>query len=335
MTNSNKVESLKYMLGFDCCFTVDREGRGGGIAIMWNNSLKCHIMNYSLNHIDIEVVDESRGNWRLIGFYGYPEGGRRRDSWNFLRQLSRNSQLPWCIIGDFNDILSSDEKRGRNDRPDWLINGFREAVEEAGLLDIEWVGYPFTWFKSLGTERAVEEKLDRAMANIEWCNLFTHAILECLTTTASDHYPLFLNWKQRGANNKPPKKFKFENSWLLEPNFTQFMHQTWNSAAGNLITQKLNSCAMKLNKWSEATCHQTRRDIERYRRKLEAARTHVDGSNYHHYNELRKKLDILLVKDDLFWRQRAKTYWYRDGDLNTLFFMQLLQLERKRTRLYN
>jgi hypothetical protein len=26
------------------------------------------------------------------------------------------------------------------------------------------------------------------------------------------------------------------------------------------------------------------------------------------------------VKDDLFWRQRAKTFWYKEGDLNTRFF---------------
>ncbi|CAJ2632963.1 unnamed protein product [Trifolium pratense] len=247
----------------------DREGRGGGIAVMWKNSLKCQIMNYSLNHVDIEVIDDSRGMWRLTGFYGFPEGGRRRESWNFLRHLASTSQLPWCIIGDFNDILSSDEKKGRTDRPDWLINGFRDAVVDAGLIDIELVGYPFTWFKSLGTERAVEEKLDRAMANIEWCNLFTHAALECLTTTASDHYPLHLSWVQRDTDNRPPKKFKFENSWLLEPNFKQFMHQTWNSAEGPLVTQKLNNCATSLTKWSAANCQKTRKEIEKYRRKLE------------------------------------------------------------------
>jgi hypothetical protein len=111
------------------------------------------------------------------------------------------------------------------------------------------------------------------------------------------------------------------------------MHQTWNSAARNLITQKLNSCATKLHKWSEATCHQTRKDIERYRRKLEAARTQVDDTNYHHYNELRKKLDFLLVKDDLFWRQRAKTFWYRDGDLNTRFFHATATTRKKKNQI--
>jgi hypothetical protein len=180
MSNANKIEELKYVLGFDFCFTVDRVGRGGGVAIFWKNSLKCNITNYSLNHIDIEIVDALNGNWRITGFYGFPEGGRRRASWNFLRHLSQISQLPWCIIGDFNDILSSEEKRGRTDRPEWLIQGFRDAVTDAGLVDIGLTGYPFTWFKSLGTARAVEEKLDRALATVDWCNRFIDAKLSAL-----------------------------------------------------------------------------------------------------------------------------------------------------------
>ncbi|CAJ2636477.1 unnamed protein product [Trifolium pratense] len=171
------------------------------------------------------------------------------------------------------------------------------------------------------------------MANTEWCNLFTHAVLECLTTTASDHYPLHLSWVQRDTDNIPPKKFKFENSWLLEPNFKQFMHQTWNSAEGTLLTQKLNNCATSLTKWSAANCQQTRKEIEKYRRKLEVVRAHVDATNLHYYNELRQRLDFLLVKDDMFWRQRAKTFWYREGDLNTHYFHATATTRKNKNRI--
>ncbi|MCI87761.1 endonuclease/exonuclease/phosphatase family protein, partial [Trifolium medium] len=68
------------------------------------------------------------------------------------------------------------------------------------------------WFKSLGTDRAVEEQLDRALATAEWCNLFLRAKLECLTTTASYHYPLILRWEPCAPNCQPPKQFKFEQA---------------------------------------------------------------------------------------------------------------------------
>jgi len=29
----------------------------------------------------------------------YPNGGRRRSAWDFLRRLSQQSHQPWCIFG--------------------------------------------------------------------------------------------------------------------------------------------------------------------------------------------------------------------------------------------
>jgi len=137
----------------------------------------------------MEVNDSLRGRWRLTSCYGMPEGGRRREFWNLLLQLSNLSQLSWCIIGDFNDILSADEKNRRYDRQPWLIQEFQQAVLGGGLVDIHMDGYAFTWFKSLGTDQVVEEMLDRAMANDSWFDKFHNAKLECRTTTSSDHSP--------------------------------------------------------------------------------------------------------------------------------------------------
>ena len=37
---------------------------------------------------------------------------KRRDSWQLLRGLKARSDLPWCVIGDFNDLLAQGEKKG-------------------------------------------------------------------------------------------------------------------------------------------------------------------------------------------------------------------------------
>ena len=65
------------------------------------------------------------------------------------------------------------------------------------------------------------------------------------------------------------------------------------------------------------------------RKQLEIARLQVDASNVDHYNSLRNRLDKLLIKDDIFWKQRAKTFWFRDGDLNTRYFHVVASSRRK------
>jgi hypothetical protein len=333
LINSNKANDLRYALGFDSCIAVDREGRGGGVAVFWMNNFGCTVTNFSQNHVDLEITDHIHGNWRLTGFYGYPDGIRRRDSWNLLRTLSNISDLPWCIIGDFNDILSSDEKKGRADRANWLINGFREAVVDAGLFDLKMEGYNFTWFKSLGTDRAVEEKLDRALSNAAWYQQFPNANLECLTATSSDHYPLWLVCNPIRSNSNVPRHFKFENAWLVEPAFEDYVRNCWYSSAELDIVNKLDHCAQDMLKWSKQNFHSLRREIDWHHRQLERLRDHVDSSNVQQFNNLKKKLSSLLTQDDIFWRQRAKVFWYKEGDLNTKFFHAAATARKKVNRI--
>jgi len=41
----------------------------------------------------------------------------------------------------------------------------------------------------------------------------------------------------------------------------------------------------------------------------------------------------LLVQEDLYWRQRAKTHWYKDGDLNTKKFHAAATTRKKVNRI--
>lgn len=51
LANSQKMEHIHVSLKFDMCLAVDVVGRSGGIVVMWKNSQKCSIMNFSRNFI--------------------------------------------------------------------------------------------------------------------------------------------------------------------------------------------------------------------------------------------------------------------------------------------
>lgn len=171
------------MLDFDSCFSIDRCGRGGGLALFWRATFDCHLVDYSNNHISVDVVDPVHGMWKLTGYYGTPRGdvGKLRG----ISFVNNQTTGPWCILGDFNDIMDASEKRGRTVHSNWLINGFRQAILDSGLVDVPVEEYPFTWFNSLGTPCVVKERLDRALANSSWFHLFPNATLENLAAPYS------------------------------------------------------------------------------------------------------------------------------------------------------
>lgn len=75
-------------------------------------------------------------------------------------------QGPWCIFGDFNDMLNTYDKQGKHPHPPSLLEGFRSAIEDCNLKELKLTNGAFTWEKSKGSQAWVRECLDRAFANV-------------------------------------------------------------------------------------------------------------------------------------------------------------------------
>lgn len=174
LVKKNKVEKVKKQLDFVGCHAVDAVGHGGGLALLWKNEGGITIVNSCSNFIDFEVTHEQVGSWRYTGYYGFPERSRRRESWDMLRKLSTYSMLPWCIIGDFNDLMTEDEKQGKHGHQRALLNGFSEIITDCNLFDLGFTGNKFTWERGRGTDKWVLERLDRGLETT-WSNLFPQA----------------------------------------------------------------------------------------------------------------------------------------------------------------
>ncbi|XP_074356357.1 uncharacterized protein LOC141696068 [Apium graveolens] len=149
---SNKIEELSSRFGFSNYFSVDKKGRAGGLAIFWKHTMVCEIIESLQNHIDLIVSENNSVSWRLTCYYGFLERERHSHAWDFLRLPASKSQLLWCIIGDFNDLLCGQDKNGRHPHPQSLLNGFKKVVNDCGLSEIDLSGGSFTWEKSKGTK---------------------------------------------------------------------------------------------------------------------------------------------------------------------------------------
>ncbi|KAK4344696.1 hypothetical protein RND71_034872 [Anisodus tanguticus] len=128
--------------------------------LIWRDYMHVRVRMDVRKLIDVEVHLLGIPVFRFMGFYGYPGLHERRASWNLIKSLKDRSQLPWCIVGDFNDILEYGDKMAHIQQPKWRINEFREAVNFCNLFYLGYVGNRFTWERSRNTHNWVRERLD-------------------------------------------------------------------------------------------------------------------------------------------------------------------------------
>lgn len=87
------------------------------------------IVDSSLNHVDVQVMENNVTSWRLMCFYGYLQRSRRKDSWKFIHYLASKFSLPWCILEYFNDLLYASDKIGKNPHPQALLTDLDKRLK--------------------------------------------------------------------------------------------------------------------------------------------------------------------------------------------------------------
>jgi len=98
---------------------------------------------------------------------------------------------------------------------------------DSSLSNVPVEVYPFTWLKSLGTPRVVKERLDRALANNTWFDIFLSAKLQNLAAPTSDHYLILFDRSSVVWPSHAQHSFQFENAWKLEPSFDEMLKDNW------------------------------------------------------------------------------------------------------------
>ncbi|XP_074352491.1 uncharacterized protein LOC141691620 [Apium graveolens] len=332
ISDASRIENLRVKFGFSQCFSVDRVGRSGGLAIFWKRHVDCEFLSYSQNHVDVVFKINNMHDWRMSCFYGFPERSRRSASWDFIRMLANKSPLPWCIFGDFNDLLSVTDKEGTIPHPSSLLDGFRGVIDDCSLTELGLEGGKFTWERGRGTSDWVREKLDRAFAEYSWWQKFPLCNLSTWHVTYSDHDPIMVD-----LYNVPRSirkfRFKFENVWLEEASFRKEVTDYWLDLPPVHILPKLISVSSFMAKWGKNFFHKFRDKVRKQKEELADLVDRTDEMGVRQYFLARDRLNELLLNEEVYWKQRAKSFWLAEGDDNTKFFHATASARRKTNRI--
>jgi hypothetical protein len=153
-------------------------GRSGVVILLWKREVVIEQIFPAPKYIHVRVIESPRKIWRLTGIYGEPKWEDKFKTWDKIRELHQNSNLPWAIIDDFNEILFSHEKEGGNPRPQSYMQSFRQSLIDCHLEDLGFTGDPFTWKRGL-----IRERLDRVVVNGAWSVMNPGAVLQHLDYT--------------------------------------------------------------------------------------------------------------------------------------------------------
>ena len=179
------IVQIQSWLGYDNFRTMEPDGLTGGLTIFLKSILDIEILFADKNLIDLKISNTSKV-WFISCVYGNPASHLRPLVWERISRIGVVRKEPWCMIGDFNDILSNDEKRGGPLRVDSSFQPFRTFWATCDMSEVCSPGNGFTWGGTRNNQW-IQCKLDRCFGNLAWFSMFPTAHQWFLEKLGSDH----------------------------------------------------------------------------------------------------------------------------------------------------
>uniref|UniRef100_A0A803MXP4 Zinc knuckle CX2CX4HX4C domain-containing protein n=1 Tax=Chenopodium quinoa TaxID=63459 RepID=A0A803MXP4_CHEQI len=162
-------------IGYKEHFGVDASVEAsGGFFLCW--SCKLVVISSSPSTICCKEQDDLNNVIYMSFVYGSPYLDWRMDVWKTLDDFLNTYEGLHLLVGDFNQVEWSSQKRGGNN----LIRGALDFTKwrlNHGLTEIPHKGVDFTWTNNRLREDNVMERLDRAYCNLAYKDQFPEALL--------------------------------------------------------------------------------------------------------------------------------------------------------------
>lgn len=248
--DSTVLEKIRNRCGFSDGLCLSSNGNSGGIGLWWKD-MDVSVLSFSAHHVHAVVLDEQKcPSWHAVGIYGWPETGNKHLTWQLLRQIRNQCTMPLLFFGDFNEIVSMEEKEGGVPRSERLMDAFREVLDDCGVKDLGFKGCRFTWQRGNLPSTLIRERLDRMLADEDWCTLFPSWEMLHLPRYRSDHAPLLLQTGTNDAFRRGNKLFKFEAMWLSREECGKVVEDAWCASGGAEISERLELVSNQLSSWA-------------------------------------------------------------------------------------
>lgn len=244
--------------------------------------------------------------------------------------------LPWLILGDFNQILYSTEKRGGRPSSVGSMNAFGHMVRECALINLGYSGIPFTWSNMRKGVANIQECLDRAFGNRLWFTMYGSTRVTHLPRSRSDQTPLLL---RDTLLPSPPNRrpFRVQAAWFQHSGFEPFLTRYWENIATMELIPTMTSVQHTLGQWNRNVFGNIFDRKSRCLARLAGVQRKLAVGPSSHLQQLeetlRLELDSILAQKETYWRQKWRISWLKAGEWNSKFFHTSTLIRRRRNHI--
>ncbi|XP_048608923.1 uncharacterized protein LOC125584472 [Brassica napus] len=180
----------------------------------------------------------------------------------------------------------------------------------------------------------IQCRLDRSFGNDAWFRLFPQSSTEYMSMWPSDHRPLRIEFAlepeslQRG-------RFYFDKRMFGKRGVERSLIRGWeaeNDSSDLSVLDRIAQCRTELAKLKKASDWNSKTKIEHLQTELEkesSKRFPVFGV----LRRLKQELSKAFYEEEIFWRQRSREEWLREGDRNTTYFHNVIKGKRIRNKI--
>ena len=305
---------------------LNAEGAAGGILLFWDNS-RISLVDSVVGSFSITCLfrmPEDGLQWAFSGVYGPVENRFRESFWEELGSIRGLWDCPWCVGGDFNEVLFPYE-RSKGGRLSNSMRRFSDIMNDLDLRDLPLQGGSYTW--SGGLNGSSMSRLDRFLVTVDWesqCNKVTQ---RRLPRPVSDHFPILLD---SDGVRTGPAPFRFELMWLKHEGFKDILKGWWQNlhfygSFSFILSAKLKALKGILKAWNRDVFGKVKTNKEEALRRISFwdDREKVGGLGLEEAEErvkARADFKSWALMEEISWRQKSRETWLKEGDRNTGFF---------------
>ncbi|XP_016173487.1 uncharacterized protein LOC107615991 [Arachis ipaensis] len=310
---------------------VGSDGASGGLLMIWDETFfKLNNCYKGERWLCVEGVLLKNGfNCAFFLIYGAHSREEKSHVWEELSYIAGLCQVPCCFIGDFNEIVTVEKRKGTASLP-LSADEFRSWIQDMHLVDLPLTDRKFTWFCGRSCSR-----IDRAMVSVEWLEEFPETRLRGGPRGLSDHCPIIVEDKRM---SRGPMPFRSLDLWFTHEGFLRMVKEEWRSLGELDFTDKLKALRGPLGRWHKENFGNMDKKISKFEDEIKKVDDMVSNGVYDGTIEARRKALVTCcerwyVRKEIHWKQMSRSRQAKDMDRNTRYFHHIASAKRRNNQI--